>query len=173
MQAQLASFDGAVQAGLQIETLAVCLLQIRLETQNRVASGLLGCSQRDPSLGQQRLDPGIRTHRTGNTCGNAHRDTEHTLQPTADHRPMQFGHHDLGCAKRSSLRAQLRKTGGKFVAGDAPQDDPRQIPERMAQARGHLSQGCITRLGAEGIIDSLEAIDIDEQQHRRMSGVTL
>ena len=130
-----------------------------------VAAGGLGFVHGEVGVLHQCLSVGAVLGKQRNADARRH----HKLIPALDER--------CGEGVLDALRRLLGVAGGR-LAGEHHDEliaaDPRQLAagagvgERAAEPLGHLAEERIAGLVAQGIVDALELVEIDEQQrHRR------
>ena len=160
MQAQLAAAHGLAQRVLQGQAFLHGLVHLQaVEHDARAALGL-GAVHRDVGVAYQRVDvPAI-----GGKHGHADAGLRRQHHPAGDDRFGKPRHQAVG-EVGGFLRAAVRHGQHEFVAGQARHHVA--FAQFAAEPLGEFAQQGVACGMALGVVDDLEAVDVDEQQGHR------
>jgi hypothetical protein len=154
---QLVALDGTSQVGLHLQTRQRGLRQFLGEKFIGIAATFLGTVHGDIGILHQRLGVGAIIRKEADADAGA--DVEFLFD---SHRRILQGIEDLFCDVRDGGRIDdVLDDDQKFVATESANGV--RFSHQSAQAPRHLAEDAIADLVAEGIVDVLEAIEVDEQ----------
>ena len=179
MQHQFVALDGLVQGAFEFELFAPATRQLRAVDGRRIAPGRLGRVHRDVGIAQQIGDvfAVVREQRDAHAGGDKALlagDEDRLAQGVQDALRDALGVaqiDDLGQQRHELIAAQAahrleravrpRADGVQGAVGDLF-----GVPHATAQAARDLDQQLVTRGMTQGVVDDLEAVQVNQQQRR-------